>query len=70
MNSKKAILFIIVIICLAFVFLGILSFRFLTLQVRKSLEEDPAIMAQYELKLNIDQFRKLKNKLNSIADSP
>lgn len=65
MNYKKIILAIVMIICLAFVFLGVLSFRFLTLEVQKTLEEDPAIMAQYELKLNIDQFRKLKNQLNN-----
>ncbi len=65
MNYKKIILAIVIIICLAFILLGILSFRFLTLQVQKTLEEDPAIMAQYELKLNIDQFRQLKNQLNN-----
>lgn len=63
METKKTILAVIIIICLGLIFLGVLSLRFLTLQVRKTLEEDPEIMAQYELKLNIEQFRQLKKQL-------
>mgnify|MGYP001089166160 CR=1 FL=1 len=63
MNYKKIIQIILIIDFLLLTLLGVVSFRFLTDQLRRSQEMDPEILAQYEISLEINQFLDLVKRL-------
>jgi len=63
MDLDKKYLFIVVVDVLLLIFLALISFRFLTTQVRKTKEVNPEILAQYTLSLEVDEFLELVEKI-------
>ena len=63
MDYKKIIQTIIVFDFLLLILLGVMSFRFLTSQLKRSKEMDPEILAQYKISLEVDQFINLVKEL-------
>ncbi len=68
MDLKKTILFILVINFFLLILLGLVSLRFLTQEIEKSQAVAPEIMAQYEIKINVDQFDKLVKQLKKYSN--
>ena len=63
MNYKKLIQIILIIDFLLLTLLGMMSFRFLTGELRRSQETDREILAQYEINLEVSQFLNLFRQL-------
>ena len=65
MNYKKIIQIILIIDFLLLTLLIVMSFRFLTGQLKRSKEIDPEVLAQYEINLEVSQFFNLVKRLKN-----
>ncbi|MFC1711715.1 hypothetical protein ACFLZ1_03970 [Patescibacteria group bacterium] len=70
MEYKKLLKIIALIDALLIVFLGVISFRFLTDQIRRTQEVQPEILAQYNTELEIGKFLEVKEKIEKRISKP